>query len=115
MTFDQATGTWSASAQQTFTIRNICDTQDVNVNSISVVDPATNQGIPQPEFIVTGDPSPVTVPKVCPQYVNCPPTTPVEFQVSFAPYASGPDTAQVKIFTNDLPDPYLISLKGNAE
>ena len=113
--FDPVTSHWCKSAKRTVTIRNICDTQDVNVNSISVVDLATNNGAPQPEFILTGDPSPVTVPKVCPQYYYCPPTTPVTFQVSFEPYMQGKHTGGVKIFTSDLADPYLIALAGDAE
>ena len=80
-----------------------------------MVDLASSNGTPQPEFILTGDPSPVTVPKVCPQYYSCPPTTPVTFQVSFEPYMQGKHTGGVKVYTSDLADPYLIALAGDAE
>ena len=57
----------------------------------------------------------MTVPKVCPQYYYCPPTSPVTFQVSFEPYMQGKHTGGVKIYTSDLADPYLIALAGDAE
>jgi hypothetical protein len=108
--FDPVSGHWCKSAKRTVTVRNTCDTQDVSVNSISVVDLAASQ-----EFILTGDPSPVTVPKVCQASAYCPPATPVTFQVSFEPTGQGKHTGGIKIYTSDLTDPYLIALAGDAE
>jgi hypothetical protein len=94
---------------QAISVRIVCDTQDVTLQSISLVDSAS-----PPEFFLSADPSPVLIPKVC-AGPSCPPPSPVAFQVSFRPYASGPDTAKVKLFTTDLSDPYIVSLQGDAE
>ena len=57
----------------------------------------------------------MTMPKVCPGLLYCPPTTPVSFQVSFAPSLQGRRTGGVKLFSSDLADPYLVALVGVAE
>jgi hypothetical protein len=107
--YDPTTSAYCGSGQRTVTVFNICETQDVNVKSIQVVDLAA-----MPQFVLSADPSPVVIPPVCGFYY-CGPYTPVTFQVSFAPTAVGVDRAGLMIVTDDLYDPYLVTLTGAAQ
>jgi hypothetical protein len=109
--FDDVSGSWCKSGRQTVTLHNLCANEDLNVNSITVVDLAAT-----PEFILTGDPSPVTIPRTC-VGASCPPVVPMTFQVSFEPYASGKHAGGVEIRTSDsvVSAPYLLSLSGDAD
>jgi hypothetical protein len=112
--FDPTSSQWCKSGKRTVTILNSCPNTDVTVGSLSVIDLAQNHGTPQPEFILTRDPSPVTIPRAC-LGQSCLPVPPVSFQLGFEPYQEGKHAGAVEIFTSDLADPYLVALSGDAE
>jgi hypothetical protein len=101
----------ASSSSRTITFENLCDTEDININSIGVVDLTINGGRPSPQFTVTRDPSPVTSPKRC---SNCPPK-PIVAEVAFTPLYPGAQIAALKLYTSDLTDPYLVPLTGFSE
>ena len=112
--FDPVTGRWCKSTKRTVTVRNICDTQDVGVSSLAVVDLATTAGCGRRSSSSPGirrrSRSPGSARSAVP-----PAAPPVTFQVSFEPYQQGKHSGGVKIYTSDLTDPYLIALAGDAE
>jgi hypothetical protein len=93
--------------QHTVTVQMVCDTQDVEVTSLALVDSVT-----PPQFFLSGDPTPVVIPKAC---AGCPPPMPLSFQVSFIPRVTGADTAKLNIFTDESTVPYSIAVIGDAD
>jgi hypothetical protein len=92
------------SSRRTIEFQTVCPDQDLNITSFSVVDLTT-------QFQITADPSPVTIPRRC---LGCAPS-PVTAEVSFTPLYAGVELAGIKVYTNDLADPYLLQLIGYSE